>query len=309
MSASDEDLRLGVDLGGTKIEAAMLHSDGSYAFRQRRPNPGGYDPIIAVVNELCIEAERATGIAENTLPLGIGTPGSPSPETGLMRNCNSTALNGRPLCRDLESATGRQVRIANDADCFALSEARDGAGNEVATIFGVIIGTGVGGGIVVDGQLLSGPNRVAGEWGHNRLPLEQIHNLPAALKPGQRICYCGNVDCVETWLSGPGLAQTHLDLHGVDIDEEELRSGEHGAALQASLACHGSILGAALAGVVNVLDPQVIVLGGGLSNLSVLYEHVPLALAQHAFSDCCFTPVLQAHHGDSGGVRGAAWLW
>jgi predicted NBD/HSP70 family sugar kinase len=302
-------LRLGVDLGGSKIEAALLNGAGEVCVRRRVATPGDYDAILTAIAQLCAAVEEEGGLDAGTLPMGIGTPGSASPATGLMRNCNSTVLNGRALAEDLSLATGRRVRMANDADCFALSEARDGAGADEHIVFGVILGTGVGGGIVVGGGLLAGPNRITGEWGHNRLALERCPALPPALRAGPRRCYCGADDCVETWLSGAGLARTHEELHGEALDVAALHGRRIEGRLADTLDLYIELVGMALAAVVNVLDPAVVVLGGGLSNIDVLYDGLPGALGHHLFSDCSFTRLCRAHHGDSGGVRGAAWLW
>ena len=300
---------LGVDLGGTKIEAALLDVDGRMLRRRRVATPGqDYRTLLRAVAALCDGVDPPPASAPRRLPLGIGTPGSPSPLTGLMRNCNSTLLNGRALREDLTTATGRPVRIANDADCFALSEAGDGAGAGARSVLGLILGTGVGGGLVIEGRLLHGPNAVAGEWGHNRMPLERLPELPRALRRS-RPCYCGRADCVETWLSGPGLAQTHRDLHGSDLAVAALHEAAPDEAHGQTIAVYTRLLAAALAAVVNVVDPEVVVLGGGLSNIAGIRERLPAALATQLFSDCLRTAVRRARHGDSSGVRGAAWLW
>jgi len=301
--------RLGVDLGGSKIEAALLDDAGLLRLRRRVATPGDYDSILTAVAQLCAAVEEEGGLDAGTLPLGIGTPGSASPATGLMRNCNSTVLNGRALAEDLSLATGRRVRMANDADCFALSEARDGAGADERIVFGVILGTGVGGGIVVNGGLLAGPNRIAGEWGHNRLALERCPALSSALRARPRPCYCGADDCVETWLSGAGLARTHQDLHGEALDATALHSNRIDERLAETLELYIELAGVALATVVNILDPDVVALGGGLSNIHALYAGLPRSLARHLFSDASRTQLRRARHGDSSGVRGAAWLW
>jgi fructokinase len=308
--------RLGVDLGGSKIEAALLAPDGRVTVRQRRATPrGDYDATLDVINDLCLAVEAEAGL-DNRLPLGIGTPGSPSPQSGLMRNCNSTALNGRRLAQDLEQRCARPVRLANDADCFALSEASDGAGRGYHTVFGVILGTGVGGGICMGSQLLRGSNGIGGEWGHNRLPLERVAKLPDQLLT-PRPCYCGRNDCIETWLSGPGLALSHELLHGQVFQPALAHAGAQSAAEAAALAdkhrqtidVYLRLLAAALATVVNILDPDAVVLGGGLSNMEQVYTSLPALLGEQVFSDCCNTDILPAAHGDSSGVRGAAWLW
>lgn len=289
--------RIGVDLGGTKIEGALLLPEGSFAERIRIPTPQGdyeatLDAIVALADRLDPDGD---------LPLGIGTPGSRSPATGLMRNANSTCLNGRPLLEDLSMRSGRRVRIANDADCFALSEAVDGAAQDARTVFGVIIGTGTGAGIVVDGQLLSGPNAIAGEWGHNPLPWPTESELPGPL------CYCGKRGCIETYLSGPGMCRDH----GGELDTRSIvaaaRAGDSHA--KATLDRYCDRLARALASVINILDPDAIVLGGGMGKIEALYEELPRRLPQYLFADTSNTRILRPRHGDSSGVRGAAWLW
>lgn len=300
--------RLGVDLGGSKIEAAILDESNTVIARHRVVTPqSGYTDVLESIRELTWGLEQQAGIAK-PLPLGIGTPGSPSPVTGQMRNSNSIALNGRQLQKDLEAHCRRPVRLANDADCFTLSEAIDGAARNSEIVFGVILGTGVGGGVCLNRTILSGPNRICGEWGHNRLPLERVSILPTALK-FRRLCYCGRRDCVETWLSGPGLAATHLELHGTTLDVEKLHDEPLKTLYQDSIGVYSALLAAALASVVNVIDPHSVVLGGGLSNIDHLYELLPDLLAKQVFSDVCKTSICAAMHGDSSGVRGAAWLW
>jgi predicted NBD/HSP70 family sugar kinase len=303
-------MRIGIDLGGTKTEIIALGSAGETLLRRREPTPADdYDATLALVARLVREAESGLKVKAS---VGIGTPGSLSPATGLVRNSNSICLNGRPLKTDLERALGREIRIANDADCFALSEARDGAGRGARTVFGVILGTGVGGGLVVDGRLLAGPNAVAGEWGHNPLPWEEMGSDPTwGLTPFLPPCYCGKRGCIETFLSGPGLALDHERASGARLLPEEIvtraRSGER-AAIE-TLHRYEERLARALASVINVVDPDVIVLGGGLSNVDSLYERVPPLLAQWVFSDVVRTRVIRNLHGDSSGVRGAAMLW
>ncbi|MGH1343482.1 MAG: ROK family protein [Nannocystales bacterium] len=290
-------MRLGIDLGGTKTEIVALEG-AEQRWRKRVPTPSDdYDAIISAIVDLHREATQALGVGGT---LGIGTPGSVSPKTGLMRNCNTQVLNGRPLRADVEAALGREVRLANDANCFALSEATDGAGAGAAVVFGVILGTGVGGGLVVDGRLLEGHNGIAGEWGHSPCP-----RGPDELGPGP-LCYCGRRGCVETLLSGPALAAEHQREFGGDASAAELVGLASAAPLWERYEAR---LARALGTVVNLLDPDVIVLGGGLSNVARLYEHVPPLLAEHAFSDVFDTPILPAQHGDSSGVRGAACLW
>ena len=292
-------IRIGVDFGGTKIEAAALDAAGAVQSRVRAPSPARYDDALQTVRDLVAEAERQAGASGATV--GVGIPGSPSPRTGLIRNANSTHLNGRPLQADLERVLDRDVRLANDANCFALSEAADGAAAGAEVVFGVIIGTGCGGGVVAGGKLLSGRNGIAGEWGHTPLPWPNAQDLPAPA------CWCGRLGCMELWVSGPGLARDHgegLTAHGV---VEAAAAGE--AAAQAALDRYIDRLGRGLAVVCDILDPDVIVLGGGMSNVAELYDGLPAAIAPHVFSDVFETPVRPALHGDSSGVRGAAWLW
>jgi fructokinase len=283
-------MRIGIDLGGTKIEAVAL--EGAREVRRKRvPTPrGDYDATISAVSSLVRE------IGEGTV--GVGIPGALSRVTGLVKNANSTWLIGKPLKEDLERAIGREVRLENDANCFALSEATDGAGRGVAVDFGVILGTGVGGGIVVHGKLLTGPNAIAGEWGHNPLPAPDPDDLPLPA------CYCGRSGCIETYVSGPGLAFHHFKVTGERLEPEEI------VALQReSLQRYEARLARSLASVINVLDPDVIVLGGGMSNVERLYTEVPRLWSRHVFSDHVATRLVRNAHGDSSGVRGAAWLW
>ncbi len=290
-------LRFGVDLGGTKTELVALEGTQE-RWRKRVSTPSDdYPAIVAAIVALDQEATQALG-ARGTL--GVGTPGSVSPKTGVMRNCNTQVLNGKPLLADLQAALGREVRLANDANCFALSEATDGAGAGAPVVFGAILGTGVGGGVVVHGRLLQGKNAVAGEWGHSPCPWTTQDPGPGPA------CYCGRSGCIETVLSGPGLAAEHQRIHGGRRSAAEL-VGHPGA--EGSWDRYEARLARALAGVVNLLDPDVIVLGGGLSNVARLYEHVPRRLAEHVFSDVFETPIVAARHGDSSGVRGAACLW
>ena len=284
------DLRIGVDLGGTKIEAIALDQGGREAFRKRIPTPrGDYGATISAIAALVREAGNGS--------VGIGIPGALSHVTGLVKNANSTWLNGKPLKQDLEKALGREVRLENDANCFALSEATDGAGKGARVVFGVILGTGVGGGIVVGGRVLMGANAIAGEWGHNPLPLAATDDLPLPA------CYCGRSGCIETYLSGPGLARDHARATGERLAPEQ-------AVLHAkTMGRYTERLARALAGVINVLDPEVIVLGGGMSRLAALYTEVPRLWTRHVFSDHVGTRLAPPVHGDSSGVRGAAWLW
>lgn len=296
-------MRIGIDLGGTKIEGILLAPDGRVLARERRETPrGDYPATLEAVAALCAALKKQAG---GKATVGIGMPGAPSPATGLIKNANSTWLIGKPLQTDLEASLGQPVRLANDADCFALSEAADGAGAGARSLFGVILGTGVGGGLVYEGRLINGPNAIAGEWGHNPLPAPQEGELPG---PG---CYCGRQGCIETWLSGPGLAEDHFRLTGEKAEPHELalRAASGDPAAEATLARYADRLARALAGVINIFDPEVIVLGGGLSNLTFLYEAVPARWARYIFSDQVATRLKPNLHGDSSGVRGAAWLW
>lgn len=297
-------LRIGVDLGGTKIEGIALDGGGRTLARVRVPTPAGdYDATVFAVRDLVLRLEAEAG---GSASVGVGTPGSPSPQTGLMRNCNSVCLNGRGLQPDLERALGRAVLVANDADCFALSEATDGAGAGARSVFGVILGTGTGGGIVVDGRLLAGPNGVAGEWGHNPLPWVRDDERPGPA------CYCGKHGCIETFLSGSGLTRAYAATAGREIPAAEvtrLATEAGDAAALAALETYADRLARGLASVVNVLDPDVIVLGGGLSNVAGVYRRVPEIWGRYVFSDVVRTRLCPPLHGDASGVRGAAWLW
>jgi fructokinase len=293
-------IRLGVDFGGTKIEAAALGADGGFVARVRRPNPGGYDAALETVAALVAEAARD---APSDAPVGVGVPGSVSPRTGLIRNANSTWLNGRPFREDMEARLGRRVRIANDANCFALSEAAAFAPD--AVVFGAILGTGCGGGVVVRGALVEGVNGIGGEWGHTPLPWPN-----AAEWPGPR-CWCGRLGCLETWISGSGFEADFARVEGRALGGPDIvaaaRAGDAGAA--AALDRYVDRLGRGLAVVADILDPDVIVLGGGMSKVDELYERTPEHLARHLFSDVCATRIVAPRQGDSSGVRGAAWLW
>jgi fructokinase len=284
-------VRFGIDFGGTKIEAAALDADGRFLARERIATPPAYEDRLDAVCEALALVERQAGVRAERI--GVGGPGSPSPKTGLMRNSNSTVLNDRPFPADLERVLARPVRYANDADCLALSEATDGAGAGLGVVHAVIIGTGCGSGVVVDGRLLSGRNSVAGEWGHTPLPWPRPDELPGIT------CWCGRVNCLELWLSGTGFAR-----EAGHSAEAAVAAGDH-----AALDRYVDRLARGLAVVVDLLDPDVIVLGGGMSNIARLYEDLPAAIAPHIFSDVFETPVRRAQHGDSSGVRGAAWLW
>jgi fructokinase len=280
-------IRIGVDFGGTKIEAAALDEKGEYVARVRKRNPGDYKDAIGVVCDVVAEAEKQAGVG--SLNVGLGMPGSISPKTGLVRNANS----------------GRDIRVTNDANCFALSEAADGAGAGAKVVFGVIIGTGCGGGVVVGGDIVNGINGVAGEWGHMPLP------WPSVEENGAHRCWCGRMDCSETWLSGPAFAADHQRHGGEKLGPAEImdraRSGDADAL--AAFDRYVDRFGRALAVISDVLDPDVIVLGGGMSNTDELYDRVPPVFARYIFSDILNTKVVKAVHGDSSGVRGAAWLW
>jgi fructokinase len=292
--------RIGIDLGGSKIEIILLGPDGSELLRERIETPSGYDATLSGIAGLVRAAEARVGV---TASVGIGIPGVISPATGLVKNANSIALNGHTFDRDISQALSRPVRVENDANCFALSEASDGAGAGQPVVFGVILGTGVGGGIVVHGKVIQGPHRVAGEWGHNPLPWPQPNELPG------RGCWCGKHGCLETWVAGPSLARDCDGEGAHDASGIPARAAAGETKARAALARHTDRLARGLAQVVNFLDPDVIVLGGGLSNMMHLYSDVPPLLRRYVFSDVIETPVVQAKHGDSSGVRGAAWLW
>jgi fructokinase len=296
-------MRIGVDVGGTKIEAAALDDGGRFLTRKRVATPrDDYHATLGAIVGLVREVEneqKATGT------VGIGIPGVISQDTGLVKNANSTWLNGRPLGRDLERALERPLRIANDANCFALSEAVDGAASGAPLVFGVILGTGAGGGIVVDGHVLTGRNSIAGEWGHNPMPWPEDGEWP-----GPR-CYCGRTGCIELFVSGGGLARDHRESTGRDWTAIEIAdaAGRGDAGANKALDRHERRLARALASVLNVVDPDVVVLGGGLSNVERLYTAIPSRLTEFVFSDRVHTRIVPPRHGDSSGVRGAAWLW
>jgi fructokinase len=296
-------MRIGIDLGGTKIEGIVLAGDGTVAWQRRIATPrGDYEATLAAVAQIVIEAERTAGPCS----VGIGIPGTVSAATGLIKNANSTWLIGRPLHHDLEARLSRPVRLANDANCFAISETADGAARGASTVFGIILGTGVGGGIVIGGAGIEGVNSIAGEWGHNPLPWPDDGE-----RPGPK-CYCGREGCMETFLSGPGLAADYArrggpsGLEGHDVVR---RAASSDPLAVASIAAWEQRLARGLATIINVLDPEVIVAGGGLSNVDRIYERVPRLWVPYVFSDVVHTRFLKALHGDSSGVRGAAWLW
>ena len=292
--------RIGIDLGGTKIEIAVLGPDGAEMLRERVATPPAYDAIVAAIAGLVQDAERCLGMIAS---VGIGIPGVVSPASGLVKNANTAVLIGHPLDQDVSRALDRPVRVENDANCFALSEASDGAGMGHAVVFGVILGTGCGGGIVVHGRVIQGPHRVAGEWGHNPLPWPNPGELPGPA------CYCGRRGCLETWLAGPGLARDCDGPGARDATSIPARASAGEAKARHALARHADRLARGLAQVVNILDPDVIVLGGGLSNMAHLYADVKPLLKRYVFSDVVDTPIVRNRHGDSSGVRGAAWLW
>jgi fructokinase len=296
-------IRIGVDFGGSKIEAAALDADGRFLARVRAANPGDYRESIETVRRLVLAAERDAGVAGASV--GVGMPGSISPRTGRVRNSNSVWLNGAAFDKDLESALERPVRLQNDANCFALSEATDGAGRGAAVVFGAILGTGCGGGVVVDGATVEGHNRIGGEWGHTPLP------WPSASERDARKCWCGRMDCLETWISGSGFSADYAAATGRRWTGEAImtaaRAGEREAG--EAFARYIDRLGRALAVICDILDPDVVVCGGGMSNIPEIYEQVTAAVERHVFSDVFTTRIAPAAHGDSSGVRGAAWLW
>lgn len=296
-------MRIGIDLGGTKIEAVALDLSGIERFRKRVPTPAGdYQGTLNAIRELVEQAERSIGAA---CTVGLGAPGAISPFSGRVKNSNSTCLNDKPLREDLEAILKRQVRMENDANCFALSEATDGAARGAAIVFGVIIGTGTGGGIVVNGRVVCGPNAITGEWGHNPLPWPTDDERPGPS------CYCGKSGCIETFLSGPGLERAYAEASGKRLAGPEIAKLADGgdAAAERVIARYEDRLARGLASIINVLDPHVIVLGGGVSNIERLYRTVPALWGRYVFSDRVATKLVKAVHGDSSGVRGAAHLW
>ena len=296
-------MRIGIDLGGTKIEAVAIDRTGREVAKLRIPTPkDDYRATIRAITDLVQQLEEATGEPSS---IGVGTPGAISPATGLIKNSNSACLIGQPLQRDLTEALGRPVRLENDANCLALSEATDGAAAGASIVFGVILGTGVGGAIVIDGKLLSGCNAITGEWGHNPLPWpdEQERRAPA--------CYCGRTGCIETFVSGPGLERDYATVTGGKLSASEIaqhaQAGDQAA--ETILSRYEDRLARSLASIINVLDPDVIVLGGGVSKIDRLYTNVPQIWTPYIFSDVVATRLVKAEHGDSSGVRGGAWLW
>ena len=295
-------MKLGIDLGGTKIEIIALDDQGVELLRRRVPTPqGDYAATLHAITNLVHSAEAELGQRGS---VGIGTPGSISKATGLLKNSNSVHLNGKPVLQDLVTLLQREVKISNDANCFALSEATDGAGAGASVVFGVILGTGVGAGIVVNGKVLTGPNGIAGEWGHNPLPWPAADELPGL------DCYCGLQGCIETFLSGPGMAKQHQKQTGVALSTKDIvaraEAGDQACVL--SMQIYENRLARGLAHVINILDPDVIVLGGGMSNIGRLYVNVPQLWTRWVFSDRVATRLVKNKFGDSSGVRGAAWL-
>jgi fructokinase len=301
-SMSCDSLRMGIDLGGTKIEALVLDGTGSELARERVPTPSG--DYMATLQTLVGLVGRLEAHVGSQCRVGIGMPGAFSVATGRVKNSNSVCLNGQPLRQDLEALLQRPLCFANDADCFTLSEATDGAARDAAVVFGVILGTGTGGGICVNRKLLAGPNVITGEWGHNPLPWPQADELPG------RACYCGKHGCIETWVSGPGMALDYPERNKRNLTAQAIihAAGTGDAMAQATVERYVDRLARALASVINILDPDCIVLGGGLSNYARLYELVPSRWDRYVFSDSVETHLLPAKYGDSSGVRGAAWL-
>lgn len=295
-------MRIGIDLGGTKIEIIALDDAGGELLRKRVATPqGDYPGILNTIAQLIADVESVT---RQHGSIGIGTPGALSPATGLMRNSNSVCLNGKPVKTDLENLLQRPIRMANDANCFALSEATDGAAQGAAVVFGVIVGTGTGAGVVVNRQVLTGPNAIAGEWGHNPLPWPRDDERPGPA------CYCGKQGCIETFLSGPGLELDYRLATGIQARAEEivLRAEKNEVQAEQCLQRYENRMARALAHIINVLDPDIIVLGGGMSNVQRLYKNVPAIWGKYVFSDVVLTRLAPPRFGDSSGVRGAAWL-
>jgi fructokinase len=296
-------IRIGVDFGGTKIEAAALDPQGQFVARVREPNPGEYRAAVQTVVRLVAEAEREARVTGATV--GVGMPGSISPRTGLVRNANSVWLNGTPFDRDLASALGRPIRVQNDANCFALSEATDGAAAGAKVVFGAILGTGCGGGVVAGGVLVEGVNRIGGEWGHSPLP------WPTGSECGTHACWCGRIDCLETWISGTAFRADYENATGQQLEGQAIvaAASAGNTEAQAALERYVDRLGRAFAVICDILDPDVIVCGGGMSNVAALYAATPSVMERYVFSDSFATRLAPAMHGDSSGVRGAAWLW
>ena len=298
--------RIGIDLGGTKIEGILMDSSGEIVETVRVPTPNSYFETVKAIHEMTLQLD---GIAKSVCPVGLGTPGAWVARSSTMKNCNSTVLNDKPFLHDLQRLLNRPIRIANDANCMALSEAVDGAGAGAHCVFGVILGTGVGGGCVVNQDVLAGPNLLAGEWGHNRFPSVPVEaTLKVNPRERPRTCYCGQTNCVETFLSGRGLETTHLELHGARMSAPTIGRGDTDETSQ-TIDEYIQQLAVALAVVVNIVDPDIIVIGGGLSNISRIYDNLPALLEMYAFSSEGATTVVPAKYGDSSGRRGAAWLF
>jgi len=296
-------MRIGIDLGGTKIEGIAIDEGGVERVRLRIPTPkGDYEAVVKAVTSLVLDIEKDRG-GKGTV--GVGIPGAISPATGLVKNANTVELIGHPLDKDLSRALGREVRVANDANCFALSEATDGAGAGGQVVFGVIIGTGVGGGVVVNGRVLTGSHAIAGEWGHNPLAWPRDDERPG------HPCFCGRPGCNESFLAGPSLSRDHRLATGQDLEAREIAERAEGgdAKAIATMVRYEDRMARALAVIINVLDPDFVVLGGGVSNIARLYRELPLVMPKYVFSDTADTPIVKAKYGDSSGVRGAAWLW
>lgn len=296
-------MRIGIDLGGTKIEVIALDDSGHQLYCQRVTTPQGeYKKILQAIKKLIDDVEKKLGQQGS---IGIATPGALSPATGLLRNSNSVCMNGMPVKKDLEKILQREIRIANDANCFALSEATDGAAAGAAVVFGVIVGTGTGAGVVVNGHVLTGPNAIAGEWGHNPLPWPEDEE-----RPGSK-CYCGKFGCIETFLSGPALSADYFKQASEKTSAKEIvEKAEQGDELaEHCLQRYEDRMARGLSHIINVIDPNIIVLGGGMSNIQRLYKNVPEIWGKYVFSDKVFTKLIAPEYGDSSGVRGAAWLW
>ena len=308
MAASDSAImrmRIGIDLGGTKTEVIVLDREGNVQMRRREATPqNDYRAIIDLVARLVHDAEHECGLAPGSATVGVGTPGSASRATGLLRGSNSVCMNGMPVKRDIEAALARPVAMANDANCFALSEASDGAGRGAGVVFGVILGTGVGGGFIIGGRVLEGINGIAGEWGHNPLPWPRDDEVPGPP------CFCGRSGCIETYVSGPGMLRDHRSHGGSEDSTHAIvaAAAAGDASCEATLARYEERLARALAHVINIVDPDVVVLGGGLSNIDRWYKSVPRVWTRWVFSDRVDTSLVRHVHGDSSGVRGAAWL-
>lgn len=298
--------RIGIDLGGTKIAGLVLTANNEAVAESRRPTPqGDYDATCQAIRDFVADLRQRAGLSQQKSTIGIGIPGSISTRTRKIQNANSVVLNGRDLHGDLEELFGEPIRLANDANCFALSEAIDGAGAGSSIVFGVIAGTGLGGSIVIDGQLISGPRATAGEWGHNPLPWIKADEFPGPT------CWCGRSGCLETWVSGPGLSADHARITGCDKTAIEIEQAAHAgdATARASLTRHADRFARGLAHVVNIIDPDVVVLGGGLSQMAHLYRELPELMAPHLFADTTDIRIESPRWGDASGVRGAAWLW